>query len=1035
MHRVALTKLGLYEQILDDATQTVIADLNQEHIQVLKRDLDAGDSHSYLVQHLARQIGFVLRSLPVEGRIDAQVALSNKIIDLLEAGAPTTSKGTRANVTPQAELLLAIVRKEIERPDTPLGTSCLITGTRQDPNLVSQLRKEFATADSVDILCSFIKWSGVRIIDESLRAVADNGKPIRVITTSYMGATDLKAVEALSKIPGTTVKISYDTRRTRLHAKAYMIHRQTGFSVAYIGSSNISQAALTDGLEWNVKISEYETPHLWTKVCATFETYWNDQEFVAYSAESREQLRIALRDEGYAEDERSTFFFDIKPYTYQEAILEKFQAERTVHNRYRNLLVAATGTGKTVIAGFDYARSSTPDPTSWRLLFVAHREEILKQSLECFRTVLRDYNFGELLIGGREPENLDHLFVSIQSLNSRELWDRLPADHYDFVIVDEFHHAAAPTYRRLLDWINPKILLGLTATPERHDELDILGYFDNHIAAEIRLPDAINRKLLSPFQYFGITDCVDFSTLRWQRGGYLIEELDNLLTGNETRAALVIEKVRALLLDVRQARGLGFCVSVQHAEYMAKVFNRAGIPSAPLSAQSPPELRRTVQKQLVAREINFIFVVDLYNEGVDIPELDTIILLRPTESLTVFLQQLGRGLRLHDKKECLTVLDFIGQAHTNYNFEARFRALSADPTRQVGEEIEHGFRHLPAGCVINLEKIAREHVLENIRQAISHNRNRLIQRIANFETEAGIKLSLAHFVEYHRLELDEIYRRDCWTNLCVKAGVLGQFSEPDTVRLAKGLRRLQHVTGIHQIRTLIEILDQPPSGSDLSGESVQRFLLMLHFSLWGRDWLPTTIAESLARLRKNPLLLAELRELLTLKLDLVAELAPPISLSFFCPLELSAEYTRDEILAGLGIWRLDRQRDVREGVLWVPEIQADLLFITLDKTETDYSPTTMYNDYAISASLFHWQSQSTTSAEAPVGKRYIERGSTILLFVRQKKRRNGLASAYCFLGPADYVSHQGSRPMNIIWRLRHPMPAKFLQKAARLLNE
>ena len=257
---MAVIKLGLYEQIFDDATQTAIADLNQEHIQVLRRHLDAGDSHSYLA-HLARQIGFVLRSLPVEGRLDAQVALSNKIIDLLEAVSPALSKGTRANVTPQVELLLAIVRKEIDRPDTPLGTSCLITGTRQDPNLVSQLRKEFATADSVDILCSFIKWSGVRIIEDSLRILAANGKPIRVITTSYMGATDLKAVEALSKIPGTAVKI-YDTRRTRLHAKAYMIHRQTGFSVAYIGSSNISQAALTDGLEWNVKISEYEAPHL-----------------------------------------------------------------------------------------------------------------------------------------------------------------------------------------------------------------------------------------------------------------------------------------------------------------------------------------------------------------------------------------------------------------------------------------------------------------------------------------------------------------------------------------------------------------------------------------------------------------------------------------------------------------------------------------------------------------------------------------------------------------------------------------------------
>jgi Domain of unknown function (DUF3427) len=181
-----------------------------------------------------------------------------------------------------------------------------------------------------------------------------------------------------------------------------------------------------------------------------------------------------------------------------------------------------------------------------------------------------------------------------------------------------------------------------------------------------------------------------------------------------------------------------------------------------------------------------------------------------------------------------------------------------------------------------------------------------------------------------------------------------------------------------------------------------------------------------------------LRELLSLNLDLVAELAPAISLPFFCPLELSAEYTRDEILAALGIWRLDRQREIREGVLWVPEIQADLLFITLDKTETDYSPTTMYNDYAISDSLFHWQSQSTTSVEAPAGRRYIEhrrRGSTVLLFVRQEKRRNGLASPYSFLGPADYVRHQGSRPINIVWKLRHPMPAKYLQKAARLLNE
>jgi HKD family nuclease len=357
-HYVAVTKFGLYEQILDDATQAAIADLDQQQLQVLSRQLDPGDSHSYLVQYLARQIEFVLKSLPVEGRLDAQVVLSNKIIDLIETGVPAASTGNRATFK-RAELLLAIVSKKLERPDTPLGANCLMTGTRQDPSLISQLRKEILTADSVDILCSFIKWSGVRIIEESLRILADSGRPIRVITTSYMGATDLKAVEALARIPGSAVKISYDTRRTRLHAKAYIIHRQTGFSAAYIGSSNISQAALTDGLEWNVKISEYEAPHLWTKVCATFETYWNDREFVSYSAESREQLRIALREERHGDGEKPTFFFDIKPYTYQEAILEKLQAERTIHNRYRNLLVAATGTGKTVIAAFDYKRSAT----------------------------------------------------------------------------------------------------------------------------------------------------------------------------------------------------------------------------------------------------------------------------------------------------------------------------------------------------------------------------------------------------------------------------------------------------------------------------------------------------------------------------------------------------------------------------------------------------------------------------------------------------------------------------------------------------
>ncbi len=837
------------------------------------------------------------------------------------------------------------------------------------------------------------------------------------------------------------MRVSYDTHRTRLHAKAYIIRRDTGFGVAYIGSSNLSQSALTDGLEWNVKISQYESPHLWEKVCATFDTYWNDDEFVLYTEGSRSRLSEALQHERSSEHNTLLTFFDIKPYPFQEEILDKLDAERKLHGRFRNLIVAATGTGKTVVSAFDYLRfKKEQDGRPARLLFVAHREEILKQSLTTFQTVLRDQNFGDLLVAGSEPEKLDHLFVSIQSFNSRELWKKVSADFFDYVCIDEFHHAAALSYQSLLEFVKPKLLLGLTATPERMDSLDVVAFFDNHIAAEIRLPDAINRKLLCPFQYFGITDAVDFSQIRWQRGGYDVLELENLVTGNDVRAQLIIGKIGEILLDVSNARGLGFCVSIKHAEYMASFFSRAGISAVALSANSSRELRQSVQRKLVNREINFIFVVDLYNEGVDIPEIDTVLLLRPTESLTVFLQQLGRGLRLHDEKECLTVLDFIGQAHQNFNFESRFRALLGQTTRRVDEELEQGFPHLPAGCVVALERYATKYVLDNIRQATTQNRRRLIRRIASYEAETGREISLELFLEYHRLSLDDVYRRGTWSQLLVEANLKPEFTEPDQERLAKGLRRVAHINAGRQLEFLIKQLAhtaESVSSAPVTQEE-RRFWLMLDFSLGGRKDLPASLAESIERLRANPTLYKELRELLALKLGLLDEIPIEPTLPFLCPLQVHADYTRDEILVALGVWTEDSQREVREGVFHAASLPADIFFVTLNKTVEEYSPTTMYDDYAISETLFHWQSQSTTPESSSTGKRYInhaERFHSILLFVREDSSRNSLTTPYTFLGPVNYVSHQGSRPMSIIWRLRHKLPAKLVRNIRRLAND
>ncbi|MDU5263522.1 MAG: DEAD/DEAH box helicase, partial [Clostridium celatum] len=365
-------------------------------------------------------------------------------------------------------------------------------------------------------------------------------------------------------------------------------------------------------------------------------------------------------------------------------------------------------------------------------------------------------NFGELMVGGRTPETLDHLFVSIQSLNSKDLCDITSEDYYDFIIVDEFHHAAAPSYQRLLSYYKPKVLLGLTATPERNDNKDIFKYFEDRISGEIRLPEAIDRKLLSPFQYFAVSDSVDLSKLKWQRKGYNISELDKVYTGNDIRVNNILASLNKYITDINEVVGLGFCVSKEHAKFMALRFNEAGIPSLALTDESKKEDRNTAKERLVNGEIKFIFVVDIYNEGVDIPEVNTILFLRPTESLTVFLQQLGRGLRLSEGKECLTVLDYVGQAHKNYNFKEKFRALIGRTNKSVKEYIENGFLTLPKGCYIQLEKEAKEYILRNIKSAANTKTN-LINTIRTFKGDTDLELTLENFLDYHNLSLTDFY--------------------------------------------------------------------------------------------------------------------------------------------------------------------------------------------------------------------------------------------------------------------------------------
>lgn len=1038
---------GLYEKLLAEADRDELEKRGDPRLYTLA-DLDPEDAHGAVAQYLERLLATSLAMFRGKEGAERQHRLIDRVVATLIEELGEDWAG-RISLADPLRRLLAVHARPLgtppERPDTPLSRSALLTSTRLDPSLASQLRKEIASAERVDILCSFVRWSGLRMILDELRTLAarasEDGFPrIRLITTSYMGATDPKAIEALSELPHTLVRISYDTKRTRLHAKAYLIHRATGFGCAYIGSANLSHAALSEGLEWTSKISQYELPHLWAKISSTFETYWNDEEFEPFTTETRPKLRQAIQRErngGLRESDQPIAQFDLHPYPYQEEILDVFAAEREVQGKYRHLLVAATGTGKTMVAAFDYSRWSAAQAGDHRptLLFVAHREEILNQALGTFRAILRDQNFGDLLVGGREPDQRTHLFCSIQSYNSRHL-DELPPDHFDYVVIDEFHHAEAPSYLRLLNHLRTKVLLGMTATPERADGLDVFRWFDGEASAEIRLPDAINRRLLCPFQYFGISDSVDLDGLTWQRGGYDVRQLDQLYTGNDVRAGLVLDKVRELLLDPHQARGLGFCVSVAHANFMARFFNDHGLPAMALSAESDDEERRSAQQKLVRREVNFVFVVDLYNEGVDIPVADTVLLLRPTESLTVYLQQLGRGLRLHEDKECLTVLDFIGAQHRQFRFASRLRALSSEPTVRLDQEVEQGFPHLPAGCSIRLERVAQQRVLENIRQSLHLRRPQMVSELKELGRHLGRSPTLREALEYLHTELDELLKRGLWSRLLADAELLDAPQDRDEQLLAGGIRRFAHIDDPRQIQFLLRWLRD---GVDSTADPLaDRRMTMLFVTIFGAESNGWSAEQASQRLRENVVACRDLVAVLEYRLHAARTRFESIEPLLSGPLALHAAYTRDEILAGLGHWTLDRRPDFREGVLHMPTAKTDAFFITLHKTEDAYSPTTMYEDYAISDQLFHWQSQSTTSVDSPTGQRYIHHrsmGYTPLLFVREYKRLpNGLASPYCYLGPAAYISHEGSRPISIVWELRHPMPARLLRVTARQIT-
>jgi len=1036
---------GLYDLLMDAATAPRFEDLAAQGLATLS-EVPGPERRQRLMDALQDLLPELLDEAleGVEGadRAATELQLLNGILARLRR--PEDASPAPGWADP-LRLLSSIHRHHppFEAPLLPLSVPWLFAAGHGNPSLLSELRREMASADQVDMLVSFITWSGVRrLLDvlHTLTAVGADGSPrvrIRVLTTTYIGATELKAVQALAELPGVEVRISLDGRRTRLHAKAWLIHRRSGFGTAFVGSANLTGAALMGGLEWTVRFTQAGQGELFEAGKAHFETLWNDPEFVAFDPRNPEharQLQAALAEEGHHDAQgvqgASRTWFDLQPKTYQQEMLDRLQAERR-HQRTRNLLVAATGTGKTVVAAFDYRNLARERGGLPRLLFVAHRREILLQAQETYRQVLRESAFGEVLADGQNPAAYDHVFATIQSVESRGLLARFGPGHWHMVVIDECHHITAHAFDAFARTVQPAILLGLTATPERADGASIAPYFhmrpDGSPAVELRLWEALDQQLLAPFEYYGVVDETDYAEVRWSQAGE-VADLDRILTGNHLRARRIIDAFAKYASDAHRTRTLGFCVSVAHAEFMADQFRKAGFRALAVTGGTAREVRERIPGRLARGELTVVLTCDLYNEGVDLPDVDTLLLLRPTQSPVLFQQQIGRGLRLaRDKTSCL-IMDFVGRYQETFRFDRLLQTLTGLARRQLIEEAETGFPTLPPGCSIQFEKVARDRVLENLRKVTAQTWRRITAEFRAYLALPGHRNpALGAFLRDQGLELADLYRpqdQSGWTALRRAANMDLGDPGPREGWLGKRFGDLLHTDDPDYLQLWRKAAD-PACAFQALDSLDQRRLQMLAFQLYPDSKDLFDGPAFLRRLRGHPRMAEELSDVATwLDEASVLEARPLPGAPGHWPLRLHAAYDIREILTAVQWLRPDRRAPFQSGVLPLKDEQIELLFVTLDKRE-GYHAGIAYHDYAISRDLFHWQTQNSAGPDTAAGRRYLESGANgwgFQLFVREDKGR-----PYRALGAVRKVSVEGDRPMSITWKLEVPLPSEMFR--------
>ncbi|MDI4647879.1 DEAD/DEAH box helicase family protein [Cohnella hashimotonis] len=611
-------------------------------------------------------------------------------------------------------------------------------------NLGDELILGMQHASGIYIMTSFIMQSGVRLLAPHLKRAIERGAEVKVLAGDYLFVTQPEGLQALLDIDARLEARLWRSMGTSFHPKAYLFDYENGEGLLVVGSSNFSMSAMRMGMEWNLAMNAKAEPYTFQLALEKFmQNFYHEntlplnahtislyeEEYRAYHRKNPELIRqiTEMEEEEYRSDsgnapvEESAASVELSTIQPRFAQLDALDAlERTLEEEYdKAMVVMATGLGKTYLAGFFAQRFE-------RVLFIAHREEILYQAKRSFQRIMPDKSLG-IYNGVSKEGDAQCVFASIYTLGMKKHRESFSPDRFDLIVVDEFHHAAANSYQSVIQYFQPKFLLGITATPDRMDGKDVYALCDGNVAYQLHFIEAIRRGWLSPFQYFGVYDDTDYSSIHWLGTHYDDEQL----TAAQLRDALA-ERIFEAWHEHKQTRTIGFCSSIRQADFLAGYFQDRGVPAISLHSGTVGISREKAIRMLDTGELEVIFTVDLFNEGVDIPRVDTLLFVRPTESLTVFTQQVGRGLRLSERKTHCTIVDLIG----NYrNADVKLRLFSIDEGFK-GTAKEPVIPSVPAGCELHLET-AVINLLEELSHKKLPHRDRLLRSFLDLKNELG----------------------------------------------------------------------------------------------------------------------------------------------------------------------------------------------------------------------------------------------------------------------------------------------------------